>query len=458
MENRISTLVVFCKRPKLGQGKQRLALTIGMQATFELASLFVSQTAKLLKQWEGPVVVALTSDGDLQWATDNLGGYTTFLQGEGNLGDRLNFVDQSLRRQGHQNLLFIGTDSPSLNIQHLKSSCQKLLQYDTVYIPTVDGGVALMGSRCPWPNLSSIRWSSPMMYRDILKLCSCNALSSTSLPYTYDVDYVEDIFRLSTDTKTLTTFEGFTHWKKKYHQQIYTEKLAISVVIPTFQDNDALSQTLSILASFSNPVHEVIVVDGAADAICETTCRHYKVKYYRAPKGRGIQLNLGAQKAEGSILWFLHADATPAQDSPQRIIESIRNGHDAGCFSFKFSGKRTWIKKILEWGTNLRARYFTPYGDQGHFIRKDTFYYLDGYAKVPLFEEVQLIRKIRKHFKFKYLKAPIEINPRKWEKEGWVKTSLLNRLYCFYYQVGISPKKLSQQYESRSSKDTFIEK
>ncbi len=456
MNDSYATIVIFCKRPKLGQGKQRLAQSIGTSATYDLARHLVSHTEKTVSHWKGSVVIALTDVSDGTWCADQFPNRDTLIQVPGDLGTKINDIDNCLRAKGHSNILYIGTDSPALSHRQLLKASKALKKCATVYIPTVDGGVSVMGSSVPWPDLSRIRWSTQFMYADIISLCNELGLSQTSLKANYDIDYAEDIYRLNNDSKVRRKFKLFTPWFAANRKAFKKHKPTISIIIPTYKDNNALAQLLTKLSFIATPQTEIIIVDGNNSSECSSLAHSYGAQYVSAPKGRGVQLNYGAQQASGSILWFLHSDATPTSSSLVSIANAIREGHEAGCFQFALTGKVTPLRSLFNWGTNMRVRYSIPYGDQGIFVRKDIFDFLHGFENIPLFEEVRLMKRIRHAYPFTILTDTIGVHPRKWEREGWVRTSILNRLYSIAFILGISPEKLAYAYQTRHKQKTEV--
>ncbi|MGB0898609.1 MAG: hypothetical protein ACPGSN_05095, partial [Psychrobium sp.] len=112
------TLVLFCKRPKLHQGKQRIAETISAEKTLIVAQALLDCAIEDSHAWRGPVVIACSDEGDVEWAQSlnkNAQIMTQLPSGiSGNLGQRLNYVDHVLRVFGHQKIITIGTDAPML--------------------------------------------------------------------------------------------------------------------------------------------------------------------------------------------------------------------------------------------------------------------------------------------------------------------------------------------------------
>ena len=116
----------------------------------------------------------------------------------GNLGQRLNALDQTLRAQGMEQLVFIGSDSPGLNKEDYLVTRAALQHNDVVLMPAADGGVVLMASRCAWPDLSALPWSSDRLSRALTDSCCMAGLSMKILGQGYDVDEMDDFLNLVT--------------------------------------------------------------------------------------------------------------------------------------------------------------------------------------------------------------------------------------------------------------------
>jgi glycosyltransferase A (GT-A) superfamily protein (DUF2064 family) len=192
------TLVVFCKRPKLGQGKQRLAASIGAAKAFQIAVALLDCALEDAQGWEGPVVIAVASQIDKHWAASLLKrDVTVMVQPEGNLGIRLNTIDTRLREQGHGELVFIGTDAPILDHTIYQSVIKKLNTKDVVLSKADDGGVTIMANGAKWPDLEELGWSTHTLADDLANACHQKRLSLCYVAATYDIDVEADLYRLA---------------------------------------------------------------------------------------------------------------------------------------------------------------------------------------------------------------------------------------------------------------------
>ena len=196
------TLVLVCKRPAPGVGKQRLAARLGSEMTFQIASALLACAVEDACDWPGPVVIAPADVQDNDWARTLSQPITSPVQVipqmAGNLGQRLNALDQTLRVQGLRQLVFIGSDSPGLTETDYTATRNALQHADVVVIPARDGGVVLMANRRAWPELSALPWSSDRLGVALTEACCLAGYSVQTEGQGYDVDEVEDFVQLIT--------------------------------------------------------------------------------------------------------------------------------------------------------------------------------------------------------------------------------------------------------------------
>jgi rSAM/selenodomain-associated transferase 1 len=186
-------LVVFCRRPRLGEGKRRLARALGAPQALAIARALLECALEDASAWPGALVIAPENPGEASWAHGMLERASVQPQPPGNLGERLNAVDGAVRALGHERVLFIGSDAPSLTVSDLLAAQTALDASDVVLVPARDGGVTLMGSRLPWPDLAPLPWSEPTLAQALEECCRSQARSVTRLADSYDVDELSDL-------------------------------------------------------------------------------------------------------------------------------------------------------------------------------------------------------------------------------------------------------------------------
>jgi hypothetical protein len=189
-----AVLVVFCRRPSPGAGKQRLAPRLGAAGALAVAGALLECALEDAAAWPGEVVLSPEGPASAQWAgrllTRRCGVEP---QPPGNLGARLNGVDRALRARRHGRLLYIGTDAPSLTVPALLAADAALGRADVVLAPALDGGVTVMGARVAWPDLTALPWSEPTLGTALEECCRRAGCSIAKLPASYDVDEPGDL-------------------------------------------------------------------------------------------------------------------------------------------------------------------------------------------------------------------------------------------------------------------------
>jgi rSAM/selenodomain-associated transferase 2 len=227
----------------------------------------------------------------------------------------------------------------------------------------------------------------------------------------------------------------------------------ISVIIPAYNEEQALPATIrSLLAQPGD--YEVIVVDGgstdrtievveefgfevrgsrfsggqtvrnvqqdAGDANVEhrtSNCRRLLV--ISAPKGRASQMNAGARGSKGEWLLFLHADTRLPEGALARLNRMEgEGGVHAGGFLHQFAGS-DWRLRLISFLDNFRCvRSRIIYGDQAMFVRRRLFEELGGFPDQPILEDVAFCEKLVRVTEPILLAPAVVTDPRKFVQMG----------------------------------------
>ena len=224
------------------------------------------------------------------------------------------------------------------------------------------------------------------------------------------------------------------------------EAIKLSVIIPVLNEAKTIARTLDNLQKTGV---EIIIVDGGSTDQTVEIAQNMGVKTILSPEpGRSMQMNTGAKYATGDILLFLHADTKLPLNYLQCVEETLKKPNTiAGAFSLKIKSQNPLLR-VVEKGVNARSRFLQmPYGDQGIFLKKETFETIGGFPNLPLMEDFQLILNLKKQGKIRLAKAPVITSARRWEKLGVIKTTLINQMVILGYFFGVSPEKLKQWYQ-----------
>ena len=200
MKDPLPTLVIFCKRPKLHQGKQRLTESTTPENALKVAEALLACAIEDAQAWSGNVIFACAHNDDKVWMQAQMPSAQVISQlpadETGNLGERLNHIDSELRKFGHKQLVFIGTDAPMLNQNHYSSVLNALKENDIALSHADDGGVVIMANTMPWPNIKDLAWSTETLGAELEQACIKSELSVASTLAGYDIDYVADLKKL----------------------------------------------------------------------------------------------------------------------------------------------------------------------------------------------------------------------------------------------------------------------
>ncbi len=157
-------------------------------------------------------------------------------------------------------------------------------------------------------------------------------------------------------------------------------------------------------------------------------------------------MNEGAKAARGDILVFLHADCIIDGKALAAVSKAVEGGFAGGCLSQRIDSKG-WIYRFIESSGNIRARLSRVfYGDQAIFVRKDVFDRAGGFDEVELLEDIMFSKKIKKAGSTCVLKEKVYSSPRRWKKQGILRTTLTNYLITGGLFLGVSPGRLKKIY------------
>jgi rSAM/selenodomain-associated transferase 2 len=219
------------------------------------------------------------------------------------------------------------------------------------------------------------------------------------------------------------------------------DRVSVSVVIPVYRDSEPLAAMLDV-TEWSGA--EVIVVSAADDSTVEAVRRrHRDLVWTEAARGRARQMNAGAAIARGEWLVFLHADSRLPSGWRAAVDAAARQGNVAlGCFRLALDS-RSWFARAIELGVRARVAIAgLPYGDQALFVRRSRFAAVGGYADLPIMEDVDLVRRMRREGTLFRSKIPVVTSARRWERDGWIPRTARHLMLIALYFCGVPPERL----------------
>jgi rSAM/selenodomain-associated transferase 2 len=221
----------------------------------------------------------------------------------------------------------------------------------------------------------------------------------------------------------------------------------LSIIMPVLNEGEGIAAALDALAVLRALGTEVMVVDGGSRDATIQRARLRADRVIAAPRGRGLQMNAGADKASGDVLLFLHADTRLPADADHVVLNGLeRSGRVWGRFDAEIEGQSPLLV-VIAWLMNLRSRLTgIATGDQAMFVRRDAFQAAGGFAAIPLMEDVELCKRLRRVSRPLCLRERVVTSGRRWEKDGVLNTVVLMWRLRLAYFLGADPKALARRY------------
>jgi rSAM/selenodomain-associated transferase 2/rSAM/selenodomain-associated transferase 1 len=226
--------------------------------------------------------------------------------------------------------------------------------------------------------------------------------------------------------------------------------MKLSIVVPVLNEATTLAARLTALAPLRERGAELLVVDGGSGDDTLTIAKLHADRALRAPRGRASQLNAGACKARGEVLLFLHADTRLPQDADRLIAQAMASGHRWGRFDVRIEGRHSLLPVVAAF-MNLRSRASgIATGDQAMFVRRDIFLSAGGFAPLPLMEDIDLSRRLKRMGAPACLRERVITSGRRWDQHGfWRTVALMWRLRAAFW-LGADPHSLARHYGYQS--------
>ncbi len=225
-------------------------------------------------------------------------------------------------------------------------------------------------------------------------------------------------------------------------------KVNISIVIPAYNEENIIADTICSIKkrAWNSENLQIMVVDGASSDKTVVRARKAEaVVIEPAERGRAIQMNAGAKRAEHNTLYFLHADTLPPEHFDRHIQKSIEQGYSAGCFRLSFDHSN-FLLRFYSWFTRFDINAFR-FGDQSLFISKKVFKEIGGFRSDHNFmEDQEIVRRIKRKHSFAILPEKVTTSARRYMKTGIVRLQLTFTLIFILYYLGLSQQKLNDIY------------
>ncbi len=432
-------LIVFTRYPEPGTTKTRLIPALGPEGAADLhrqmAEHSLVQARRLQEQ--RPVALEVRFDGGSEermraW----LGADVACVpQGEGDLGERMARAFREAFWHGVERIVIVGTDCPALTADLMSAALAALGDHDLVLGPATDGGYTLIGLRRELPQLfAGVPWGTGKVLERTLAIAEQAQLRVRLLERLDDVDRPEDL----------------PAWERVTQSRAARARLErISIIIPAL--DEAANIEAAIASAQAAPGVEIIVADGGSSDGTPGLAAAHGAKVITSPAGRARQMNAGAEAATGDILLFLHADTRLPHGYDAHVREALALPRAiAGAFAFRVDARLRRLR-LIEWLANFRSRRLhMPYGDQGIFLRAETFHELGGFPDQPIMEDFELMRRLKRRGRIVNVPEPAVTSARRWLRIGTFRTTMINQVAIVAYWLGVSPARIARWYHRES--------
>lgn len=224
----------------------------------------------------------------------------------------------------------------------------------------------------------------------------------------------------------------------------------ISIIIPTYNEEESLPHLIKFLKAYDvDEESEIIISDGGSNDNTISIAEGLGVKVVSSPqKGRASQMNFGASKASGDILYFLHADTFPPKTFIKDIAQSINPEVEAGCFRLTFDHEHFFLK-AYSWFTKFDIDFFR-FGDQSLFITDSLFKKVEGFDdSLIVMEDQKIIWPIKRRTKFIIHPHSVVTSARKYLDIGIIRLQVIFSTIFLMYYLGFSQEQMTKFYKNR---------
>ena len=219
----------------------------------------------------------------------------------------------------------------------------------------------------------------------------------------------------------------------------------ISAIIPALNEQEFIGRTVQAVRAIAG-VTETIVVDGGSKDLTVECAREAGAQVLAALRGRGSQMAAGALRATGSALWFIHADTVPPVDGGRLIIQALADPQVVGGhFRPRFEGNFR-AARFLTWLYPKLSLLGLKYGDASLFVRATDYHQVGGFQSYPLFEDLDLLRRLQKRGRMVQLSAEVLTSSRRFDGRSFGLTFAAWTALQLLYWAGVSPHRLARWY------------
>lgn len=435
-------VIIFTRIPEPGKTKTRMMPHLTARQCAVLHSCFLKDITAQCKECGADLFVSYTPEKGkekLKELIGFMGGW--FLQQGENLGERMYRAIAEVLSRGYGSCVLVGADVPEIKARQLDRAFRILEVRDAVFGRTTDGGYYLVGMKRPIKEAFALdEYGHGTVLEETVRSMKTAGYTVGYVETLSDMDTCEDLRgycqRMCNDKTLQKSFTG------KYLAKIRK----ISVIIPVYNESGTIEKMQDQLRPLLGKCEILFVDGGSTDDTLAKIDPVFEVIH--SQKGRAWQMNEGARRSTGDILFFLHCDS----ELPEHPLERIRKvmlDHRAGCFGIAFHSTNFFMFTCRVISNHRIKDRKVMFGDQGIFVDRDLFFEAGMFPELPVMEDYQFSLTLKKmKVKLGLADRRIYTSDRRFPRGTVPKLRLMwkmNRLRKMY-RDGVDIREISEMY------------
>ena len=230
--------------------------------------------------------------------------------------------------------------------------------------------------------------------------------------------------------------------------------MKLSIVVPVLDEAERIRKALAPLQPFRAAGHELLVVDGGSRDGTLDAAQPLADRVLPAPRGRAVQMNVGASVATGDVLLFLHADCRLPPGADVVIAGALARGRAWGRFDVTLDGDSHALPMVASCMNARSAATGICTGDQAMFVERAMFDAIGGFPALPLMEDIAISRTLKR-----FAGPPARLHERvvasgrRWDADGAWRTILSMWALRWAYWRGAKVRDLARRYYGVEPRD-----
>ncbi|MEE3329044.1 MAG: TIGR04283 family arsenosugar biosynthesis glycosyltransferase [Myxococcota bacterium] len=232
--------------------------------------------------------------------------------------------------------------------------------------------------------------------------------------------------------------------------------MKIAVVIPALDEEEQIAGAIetaqaakdssrnSGLQGVDRVEIEVVVVDAGSLDRTVRLAQEAGARVLVSERGRARQLEAGWRAVSADVVLFLHADTRLPAAWAQAVASSLRDAsHVGGAFRLRLDASDKALR-VVEFFARLRVALMgLPYGDQAIFVRRSALEKIGGVPAVPIMEDLDLIRAMKKKGRIEVLRLEVRTSARRYLDHGIARTTFTHLVALAAWRLGIDRSRVA---------------